>query len=224
MTAPHVNRFLKPLLKNNPEFGQVNRELVLKPLHHIYRCVALGTSSSKDWLRPRWIFMPLFEVTDCVHLTYAADIYPFKPGNWYYSDETAPEHFVTCVNEVALPVLNLVQSIADFYHLAMQKDYFRSGGLYYRPLARVLVEAAMGDFAAADITSAQLRAVPNEWSSNNIYDDQYERSVHQLCPLIAARDRAGIAALLHGWEAEMVKRLKLEKYWERTPFPIELEK
>ncbi len=223
MTAPHVNRFVKPFLKNNPEFGQVNRRLVLKPLHHILRCVSLGTSSSKDWLRPRWILIPLFEVTEFVHLTFAADIYSSKPGNWYYSDETAPEHFVERVNEVALPILTKIQSIRDFYTFTTTVEYSNRGGLSHRLLTRIIIEAAMGDFAAADITRDQLLDVPNRWTPRNVRNEEYERSVEQLCPLIDARDRAGIAALLHRWEAESVTRLKLEKYWEPSPFPVEMQ-
>ncbi len=223
MTAPHVNRFVKPFLKNNPEFGQVNRRLVLKPLRHILRCVSLGTSSSRDWLRPRWILIPLFEVTEFVHLTFAADIYSGHKGNWYYSDETAPERFVECVNEVALPILSKIQSIRDFYTFTTTVEYSNNGGLSPRLLTRIIIEAAMGDFAAADITRAELLDVPNCWTPGSVRDEEYERSVEQLCPLIAARDRISIAALLHGWEAETVKRLKLEKYWEPSPFPVELQ-
>ncbi len=223
MTAPHVNRFVKPFLKNNPEFGQVNRMLILKPLGHILRCVSLATSSSKDWLRPRWILMPLFEVAQCVHLTFAADIYSGHKGNWYYSDETAPERFVERVNEVALPILTKIQSIRDFYTFTTTVQYSNNGGLSPRLLTRIIIEAAMGDFAAADISKAKLMDTPNYWTPSSVWEEQYDRSVHQLCPLIAARDRAGIAALLHGWEAVMVTKLKLEKYWEPSPFPVEME-
>ncbi len=51
--------------------------------------------------------------------------------------------------------------------------------------------------------------------------DEYDRITKELCPLIAANDRPGLARLLHGYEAQSVKNLKLEKFWEPTPFPIE---
>jgi hypothetical protein len=36
-------------------------------------------------------------------------------------------------------------------------------------------------------------------------------------------DRAGLARLLHSWEAETVKNFKIEHLWEPTPFPLELQ-
>jgi len=35
-------------------------------------------------------------------------------------------------------------------------------------------------------------------------------------------DRIEIARILHEWEAATVNVHKLEKIWERTPFPLEL--
>ena len=54
-------------------------------------------------------------------------------------------------------------------------------------------------------------------------EERYGRAAQELCPLVAANDRAGLANLLHSYEAQSVKNLKIEKYWQRTPFPIELE-
>jgi hypothetical protein len=53
--------------------------------------------------------------------------------------------------------------------------------------------------------------------------EKYDRVVQGLCPLVASNDRAGLAKLLHSYEAQSVKNLKIEKFWERTPFPIEME-
>lgn len=46
--------------------------------------------------------------------------------------------------------------------------------------------------------------------------------VNELLPWLADGDPDGLAQLLSGWEAETVKRLKLEKFREPTPFPIEV--
>ena len=51
--------------------------------------------------------------------------------------------------------------------------------------------------------------------------EKYDRVTKELCPLIAANDRPGLARLLHAYEAQSVKNLKLEQFWEPTPFPIE---
>ena len=44
----------------------------------------------------------------------------------------------------------------------------------------------------------------------------------QLCARLAEDDRAGLARLLHEWEAYTVKNFKIEHLWESIPFPLEL--
>jgi hypothetical protein len=39
-------------------------------------------------------------------------------------------------------------------------------------------------------------------------------------PLLAG-DRAALATILHGWEADNIRGTKIEPYWEPTPFPLE---
>ena len=43
----------------------------------------------------------------------------------------------------------------------------------------------------------------------------------ELVPLVEADDREGMARVLGQWEAAMIKKLKLEKYWAKQPFPLE---
>jgi hypothetical protein len=45
--------------------------------------------------------------------------------------------------------------------------------------------------------------------------------VRELCAKLAEDDRAGLARLLHEWEAYTVKNFKIEQLWEPTPFPLE---
>ena len=54
-------------------------------------------------------------------------------------------------------------------------------------------------------------------------DDKAEfRRMKELCRRLAADDRPGLAALLHEWEAQTVRNLKIELLWEPTPFPLEM--
>ena len=54
--------------------------------------------------------------------------------------------------------------------------------------------------------------------------EEYDRITKTLCPLVAAGDRLGLVQLLRDWEASSVEHLKLQKLWEPTPFPIELQR
>jgi hypothetical protein len=84
------------------------------------------------------------------------------------------------------------------------------------------VDIARGDLVAAEAICDYLKTKAGK--SEYVYqEERYGRAVQELCPLVAANDRAGLANLLHSYEAQSVKNLKIEKYWERTPFPIEMQ-
>jgi hypothetical protein len=44
-----------------------------------------------------------------------------------------------------------------------------------------------------------------------------------LAPLVAARDRPAIAAILRRFEGYSVRHLGLEKVWQHEPFSLELQ-
>jgi hypothetical protein len=44
----------------------------------------------------------------------------------------------------------------------------------------------------------------------------------RLTNLARAKDRSGVAALLHEWELQRIRLWEVEHLWEPTPFPIEL--
>ena len=50
-----------------------------------------------------------------------------------------------------------------------------------------------------------------------------ERYATYLAPLVEADDRERIARLLWQWEGERIRALKLEKYWVKEPFPLEVQ-
>jgi hypothetical protein len=52
--------------------------------------------------------------------------------------------------------------------------------------------------------------------------EEFDRVTGELCPLLGANDRAGMARLLHQWEAYTVEKLKIGHIYEPTPFPLEL--
>jgi hypothetical protein len=45
----------------------------------------------------------------------------------------------------------------------------------------------------------------------------------ELVPLVEADDREGLARVLWQWEADMIQTCKLEKYWVKEPFPLEVQ-
>jgi hypothetical protein len=72
------------------------------------------------------------------------------------------------------------------------------------------VFAAQGNFEAALAACTKL-----------VKEEPAGPRCKELLRRLAAGDRHGVAQVLHECEAESVKQLKLEEFWERTPFPIE---
>jgi hypothetical protein len=85
-----------------------------------------------------------------------------------------------------------------------------------------LLDIARGDLVAARAICEYLKT--QKGKAEYFYMPQmYERAMHELCPLVTANDRQGLANILHRHEAQSVKNLKIEKLWESTPFPIEMQ-
>ncbi len=56
---------------------------------------------------------------------------------------------------------------------------------------------------------------------DHAWQPRFERA-SRLGALVAAGDRAEVAALLHQWEETFVARNRLEAIYEKTPFPCEV--
>ena len=91
-----------------------------------------------------------------------------------------------------------------------------------RPLEKIIVDVALGHLDAARAIKRDV--IDGLTEENYCTDDQDRirlRQLKELCRRLAADDRAGLAALLHEWEAETARNLKIGQLWQRTPFPLE---
>ena len=127
------------------------------------------------------------------------------------------------IEEQALPLLRPIKTIDDFVGFAT-KERFRHTHLDLYEHRKIFVDIARGDLDSAR-SICEYMATDR---AKRLYlpmkmDEEYDRITKELCPLIAKRDRAGLAHLLHKYEEGSVRAMKLEKYWEPTPFPIELQ-
>jgi hypothetical protein len=138
---------------------------------------------------------------------------------WLWSDPTAPEEFVEIVERVALPKLRAVQTLQDYLNFAL-------------PTSPLTLKYYWGMQIAFSIALGNLDAARDVFKNNP--DAAKYRGFDKYKPGLTSRliergrdlgpdDRAELARLLHEWEAYTVSKLKLEKLWERTPFPIELQ-
>ncbi len=124
------------------------------------------------------------------------------------------------IEREALPSMRSIKTIDDFVTFTSE-ERFPDTYLDLYPASKIFVDVARGDLEAASTICDYMRSDrAKKWYLPDM-QDAYDRVTKELCPVIAANDRPGLARLLHTYEAQSVKNLKLEKFWEPTPFPID---
>ena len=87
------------------------------------------------------------------------------------------------------------------------------------------MDVALGDFDSGRAICANRIS---KWNKKNFGVDEEDWALldglKKLCACLAADDREGMAKILHDWEAQTVKNLKVDHLWEPTPFPFEMQK
>jgi hypothetical protein len=219
-TISQVKRAVQPLLQRNPDLALAGRLVVIKPVHHILRGIFIDRSSDTNAFVPTWFVMSMFKPIDNITFGWGDRIV----GRWDVTDpETSP---LMCeeIERVALPLLRKVQSIDDLVRFASKKrfkDYYLDLDLHEDK--KIYVDVARGDLESASQLCAYLaeRARTTEvgWER-----EDYGKIAKTLGPLLAANDRTGLAQARRDCEAYSAKKLKLEKLWEPTPFPLELQR
>lgn len=216
-TRADVKNAVESLLAAHDDLLLIGRLVAIKPISHILKGIYLDRSSSRDDFVVRWAAIFLFEPRSSFMMSWGAYVYCPTPGLWTKQTPELQTLLKTSIEREALPALRPVRTIAEFSDYASVQ---RIGGpLQNFPLSRIVVDAALGRFEACDRI---LDDLDNRRLKPASPDEDELRITRDLAPLIRARDRAGVAALLHEWEAWSVKAMKLEKYWERTPFPVEM--
>ena len=112
-----------------------------------------------------------------------------------------------------------VRTIAEFETFAFEigkigKPY---GGEH---IIRCYLDAALGRFESSLAHLEVMRANPKFFREGR--EDLHDKLM-AMAAALETGDRKRISAFLHECEAYTVKQLKLEKLWQPSPFPIELE-
>jgi hypothetical protein len=221
-TLAQTKRVLKPFLGSHPEFELVQRALVIRPIHHVVRQVLIGRTSQADLFRPVYCVMHLFEVKSSIFLNWGSEIYKPEKGSWRWSDQSSIPRLIDLIETVALPQIKPIGTIEDLIDF-VDKHPMRHH-LFCQPLTKLLFDTALGDLNSARQICAEFFANRTEATYGRDAEDKMQfRRLKELCRRLALDDRAGLAALLHEWEAQTVKNLKLEHLWQPSPFPLELQ-
>jgi hypothetical protein len=220
-TAAQVKEVVQPLLQRNPDLALIGRMIVIRPVHHFLRGVYVDRSLDPDAFVPTGTINILFERQTDIGFSWGERIYRLG-GSWKINDPDLSVAICEAIESQALPVFRPITTIDDFVRFT-SKERFPHEYLDLYDLTKVLVDVARGDLEAAYSICEYLRTDGARRRYLPDMQDMYQRAVQELCPLVAADDRVGLAKLLHSYEAESVKNLKIEKHWEPTPFPIEIE-
>lgn len=225
-TAAEVKRMVRPLLQRNPDLALVGRMIYVKPVVHFARAVLIGRTSSANRFSPRWVVIHLFQVRRSFTLNWGDHLDELLPGmSGFYWPTDAPgiaEGLCNAIEKQALPWLRTMSTL-ELYLAFVSQNLFRHH-MYDKGDAEIIVRVAQGFLGHARKLCVQQR---ERWSTDKPeYDDDTRadfRRLLELSALLEKDDRAGLASLLHSWEAETVKNFKIEHLWEPTPFPLELQ-
>jgi hypothetical protein len=194
-------------------------------VRHLLRTLLFDRTGEAARFQPRWVVMILFDPSDVIDIKYGRRL---SPGGrlggefsnlWYWDDPRMQEVLFDVIENEALPAMRAVETIDDFVEYTSFPDRFRNAELSGFPNLTVPIDVARGDLQAA-------RRICDIWRdrlSKLNPGDPTVVNLNTLGPLLDANDVPALVHQLHAWEEETVKRLKLEKIWERTPFPIELK-
>lgn len=213
-TTALVRTVVKPLLARNSDLALVERLVVVKPVRHLLRGVYIDRTSAVSEFHPVWAIVFLFE---------PEVIFSFNWGGrfqsreyWNVDDLTTQSDLCEAIEREALPKLRPVETLDDFMAYL---DNPRFTKLEDHPWRAAIVYAARGDFQAALAACARIEKGASYYA--RYLTDEYNYIMRDLRPLVEREDRVSLARLLHEWEAASVRNLKLEQYWEPSPFPLE---
>lgn len=225
-TAVQVKKLVRPLLERHPDLALAGHWIYLKPVQHFARAILVDRTSKADRFSPRWTVIHLFQVRRSFTLnwgTFLVDPVPGRSGIWWpLGAPDIDEGLCEAIEEQALPWLRMMSTL-DLY-LAFISQNQNGPHLYDKGDSEVVVRVAQGYLGYARKLCGKQH---ERWSTDKPeYDDDTRakfRRLLELSTLLEQDDRAGLARLLHSWEAETVKNFKIEHLWEPTPFPLELQ-
>ncbi|MCA0316764.1 MAG: hypothetical protein LCH88_01725 [Proteobacteria bacterium] len=219
-TSAELKRYVVPILERFSELGFTGRWLVVKPLQHVFRGILLDATLPRDEYRPQWFAIEMFGSVPSLSPMHGFFLGRRGHGPFSILDPRSLGRLADEIERVALPRLRPIASIGDFIgHANLTEFSFPPVSDY--PLRYSVLEAARGNFKSARGICEWLKSGRSGWTGPGL-EDEYRPILEDLYPLLRDEDRAGLARLLHAWEARNIATYRLERMWEPTPFPFEV--
>ncbi len=191
-----------------------------KQVDHLLRGIYVDRCSNKLRFCPKWTINHLFKPMDQHSIAINEDIYPTPPDHWLVDNPSIDKKFANRIEEATLPQLRALQTIEAFSNISYGLGH-NTLTLKLFPTRKIYVDLALGRFESAENIFEIFSKHPDYWSKSFFKEGHFNELMNVIRPMVHAQDRPAIAAKLHEWEAYSVNHLKLEKYWQPSPFPIE---
>jgi hypothetical protein len=227
-TSAQIKKLVQPLLERNPELVISGRFVFFRQVNHILRGVYIDRYSYKRGFRPFWTIGLLVQPSPNNIYGYALgqEIYPAPLDHWYINNPNIEEKFADRIEEIVLPRLKSVQTIEDYLNITIKEVYptvtIEKNPVEKSPVKKIYVDLALGNLEEAENLFEMFSEQPDYWAKSFFKEGHFAELMNIVRPMVQAQDKVGIAVKLHEWEAYSVKQLKLEKYWQASPFPIEM--
>lgn len=218
--AAEIKKLVQPYLDRHNDLICVGRYIYVTPIRHLKKGFVFDHSLDSTQLRP---YISVAELASpLAHIgrgsgerlrKYLYGPFRIQDIHRHFWDKTRPETIENLFEALddELPRLRAIQTFEN-YHAFLFKLTGTDRNPHMLEFIDQFVPVINGNF---EPMREALERNPQKLADA-------ERYQPGLYPALQANDRKAVAKILHEWEAAAAKKLKIEKYWERTPFPLEL--
>ncbi|NTS31815.1 hypothetical protein HQ945_11170 [Phyllobacterium sp. BT25] len=215
-TIRDVRNAVRPLIERRDDLFSMGRFVFIKPVRHILRGVHFESRRDPKIFGSRLSVQSLVPALPEFGLGWGERFYPTDQegrvlgSGWDAGDPEMVSQMLDTAEEV-LAQLHAIDTFDDYhsYLSGLQVPWIASPTI---ELSEVMNHAMKGEFASA---CEKLESSDRSLKHLNTLTPRFHKALQ-------AEDRAEVAQILHDWEAATVKTYKIGKFWERTPFPLEL--
>lgn len=192
--------------------------LLLPPVQHCCRYLFLAKRSAPKSFRLGNSVFLLFEAADSLHQSFAHDLPDPSTGHrgGFVLDSPDLPGIIDRATDFGIREIQAVENLATC------RDYIDRVAAGSGPLAngKIWLAAALGDFdGARKLVKAKIDAFG---SATTVQRTSFDVTQVQRLQYSLDESPGAVLALLRENEQHNVRMLKLEKYWQPTPFPFEV--
>jgi hypothetical protein len=216
---PDLKRYLGPLLERRKDLLLQGRWLIVKPVTHFVRGVYFDRTRARGLTFPWAMVVPLYDGPPSPALLVGHEMRRQKKC-WDLLERGGENELCDALEATALPLVENVLAPADFLHYTKTLD-----GWLTRVCSEAMCRFILGDRIGAERIFEDIVQKQRLHGDNGEPEpgDPWPSSISVLLEHMRSQP-ADLLRIMHEWEAGMVKLMKLEKYWDKQPFPCEILK